>query len=307
MFNKRILNAYSIIIGMIFIISGAGKVINTAGFSNLIYQYGLGYLMVLSPLIIITEILLGLFLILLINPKRYSLFSFVLLMIFTISFAFAYFKNGINNCGCFGTLQPSNIPPIFTFIRNFILLFMSFIVWIKYPKGEIVAAKWKKHLVLLVICPSIFVSGFTFRMPSFLKDNSGKHKYQNQIIKNTELSKYIKTSPDSRYLIFCFTYNCPHCWNSIENLRQYEKINTVDSVFVFASGEISDKNYFIQNFHPNFNIKDLTPNEMSKLTDVFPTAFYVEYDTIKVIIQSVLPSPITFSKYYLSNSKKGIL
>jgi len=116
MFDKRILNFFSVTIGALFIISGIGKAIDTAGFSNLIYQYGLGYLMVLSPLIVLFEILIGLFLVLLINPKRYSLISLVLLVIFTISFAFAHFKNGINDCGCYGTMQPSNVPFIFSFI-----------------------------------------------------------------------------------------------------------------------------------------------------------------------------------------------
>ncbi len=303
MFNQRILNVYSIIVGIIFIISGAGKVINTAGFSDLIYQYGFKYLMLMSPIIIITELVLGLFLILLINPKRYSIISFILLMIFTISFAYAYFKNGVNDCGCFGTLQSSNIPPFIIFIRNFILLFMLFIVWIKYPKKETdEVAKWKKLLVLVVICPAIFISGFTFRMPLFLMNNSGEQKYLNQSLKNTELSKYVEASPNRRYLIFCFGYKCPHCWNSIENLRQFIKSNTVDSVYAFASGEPNDKKFFIENFHPNFNIKDLQQDAMSQLSDVVPTAFYVEHDTIKVIIQGVLPSPITFNKYYLSNS-----
>jgi len=45
MFEKRILNIYSVIIGALFIISGIGKVIDTTAFSNLIFQYGLGYFM----------------------------------------------------------------------------------------------------------------------------------------------------------------------------------------------------------------------------------------------------------------------
>ena len=61
MFEKRILNIFSILVGALFIISGIGKVIDTAGFSNLILQYGLGYLMILSPIIVLFEILLGLF------------------------------------------------------------------------------------------------------------------------------------------------------------------------------------------------------------------------------------------------------
>ena len=49
MFDKKILNIYAIIVGIFFLISGIGKVIDTAGFSNLISQYGLGYLNWLSP------------------------------------------------------------------------------------------------------------------------------------------------------------------------------------------------------------------------------------------------------------------
>ena len=304
MFEKRILNVYSVIIGIFFIISGIGKVFDTAAFGNLIYQYGLGYLMILSPLIAITEILIGLFLILLINPKRYSLFSFVLLIIFTISFAYAYFKHGVNDCGCFGSILHSDISPFFSFIRNFILLMMSLIVWLKYPKEEFKHVKWKNYIILVVMSFSIFISGFTYKSPFFLRSKTEVHKFQNQNIKNTELSNYINTSKDSTYLIFCFTYTCSHCWNSIENLRQYQISNTVDRVVSLAAGKNSDKLFFEQNFHPAFNIKDLSIEKMAELTNAYPTAFYVEHDTVKVIIQSVLPSPITFNKQYnISNSK----
>lgn len=304
MFEKRILNIFSVIIGALFIISGIGKVIDTAGFSILINQYGLGYLMILSPLIVLFEILLGLFLILLINPKRYSMISFVLLIIFTISFAYAHFKYGINDCGCFGTMQPSNIPFIFSFIRNIILIAMVLILWIKYPKEKMEIAKWKKYLIVSVMSISIFTAGLTFKMPYFLTSKKEIHEFQNQSIKNTELSKYIKTSPDSTYLFFCFSYTCSYCWNSIENLRQYQKTNTVDSVVVFAIGEPKDKLIFEQKFQPDFTIKDLPIQAMDKLTTAYPTAFYVEHDTIKVIIQSELPSPFVFKKTYnLPNPK----
>lgn len=300
MFAKRILNFYSIVIGIIFIISGAGKVIDTTGFSNLIYQYGFKYLMILSPLIVITEVLLGLLLILLINPKRYSFFSFILLIVFTLAFTYAHFKNGINDCGCFGTLQPSNIPPFITFIRNLILLIMSFIVWRKYPESNFRQhAKWKKYVIITLMSLAIFISGFTFKIPAFFQNNSGEHRYLNQHIINTEFSNYIQTEIGNSYLIFCFTYKCPHCWNSIGNLHQFIKSSTIDSVIVFGSGEPDDENYFHQNFHPDFAITDLPAETMSEIVDFVPTAFYVKNDTIKVIIQSELPSPVTFNEYYL--------
>ena len=301
MFEKRTLHIYSIIVGLFLLISGVGKVIDTAAFSNLIHQYGFGYFMVLSPVIVIAEILLGLVLILLINPKRTALIAFILLVMFTLSFAYAHFKHGVNDCGCMGTLQHSDLPPVFSFIRNFILILISFVIWMKYPKVEIETAQWKKYLILIVICPSIFISGFTFKMPSIFQNNTTNHKFQNQNIKNTGLSKYIKASLNSKYLFFCFSYTCPHCWNSIENLRQYKNSHLVDSVVTFGSGTESEKLFFVQNFHPDFCIKDLSPKAMHELTTLFPTAFYVEHDTIKVVIQSVLPSPITFKKLYMEN------
>jgi len=303
MFDKRILNVYSLVIGIFFFISGIGKAIDTAAFSNLIYQYGLGQLMLISPLIALIEISIGLFLILLINPKRYAFFSFILLIIFTISFAYAHFVYGVNDCGCLGIIQPSSFPPVFSFVRNFILMGMSLMLWIKYPKENIESIKWKNLLILIVMGIAIFISGFTYQTPFFLKGNPETHPFQNQNIMHTELSNYVSTSTDSTYLIFCFTYTCPHCWNSIANLGEYEKSNTVDRIVALATGETNDKLFFEQNFHPGFKIRELPKEKMHALTNAYPTAFYVEHDTIKVIIQSVLSSPITFRKQYKLESK----
>jgi uncharacterized membrane protein YphA (DoxX/SURF4 family) len=305
MFEKKILNIYSVIIGIFFFISGLGKLFDTAGFSILIYHYGLGYLMILSPLIVITEILLGISLILLINPRLHSLVVLIFLILFSVSFAYANYFYGIKDCGCFGTLQPSNVSPFFTFIRNFILIAISIVLWIKYPplKNNNID-KWKKFVILGVMFITIFIAGFTFRTPFFFYKNRVKHKYENVNIKVTKLSNYIRTSKDKSYLIFCFSYSCTHCWNSIENLRQFRKTNMVDSIITLATGKESDKLLFIKNFRPDFYIYDLPLDTLTQFSKVFPTAFFIKNDTIKVIIQSELPSPVTFlqnEKHFIKN------
>ncbi len=296
MFDKRTLSIYSIILGTFFLISGIGKVIDTAGFSTLIYKYGLGYLMILSPVIVVAEILLGICLILVINPKRHSFYSLLFLVIFSFSFAYAYFIKGVSDCGCFGTLQHSTTSPVFSFARNFILIGMAVIVWINYPSDKTDKVRWKNNTLLVALVLSTFVAGFTFRTPFILTPPSAEHKFQNKHIQDTDLSKYIKTSPDSTYLIFCFSYTCPHCWNSIENLRQYKRLNSVDRIFALVTGSEADKQIFKQNFRPDFYIKDLSEKELLNLATQVPTAFFIKNDTIKVIIQSVLPSPITFQR-----------
>ncbi|MFA5973835.1 MAG: MauE/DoxX family redox-associated membrane protein [Lentimicrobiaceae bacterium] len=295
MFEKKVLNIYSIIIGVLFIVSGAGKLIDTTGFSNLIYQYGLGYLMILAPLIVLIEILLGLFLLLLISPKRVAMISSLLLIIFTISFAYAHFANGVNDCGCFGSVQHTNLPPIFSFIRNIILIIMALIVWIKYPIEKIEIKRWKTYLIFSVISISLFTAGLTFHMPNVFNNKKESSKFQNQNIKNTELSKYIKTSPDSTYLILCFSYDCPHCWNSIANFKEYKKSNTVDRILSLGTGTDSTRITFNQAFQPDFVLKNLSFEAMNKITDVYPTAYYIQNDTVKVVIKGELPSFVTFN------------
>jgi uncharacterized membrane protein YphA (DoxX/SURF4 family) len=303
MFEKKVLNVYSVIIGIFFLISGFGKVIDTNGFSNLISQYGLGFFSILSPGLVILEISLGLFLVFLVYPKQISFVSFFLLIIFTGTFAYAHFKNGINDCGCFGSIEHSDLPPYLTFIRNIIFLAISFTIWIKYPKEKMEIANWKKYIIAIILGVSIFVAGLTYNSSSGTKNKAQKHKFQDKLIQNTELSKYLKTSIDSTYLIFCFSYTCPHCLNSIENLRQYKKSNTVDSVITLAIGKEPDRKYFFDNFKPDFYLKDLPQESMEKLTDGFPTAFYITHDSVKIVISGVLPSPITFKKSYKIQSK----
>lgn len=275
---------------------------DTEAFGVLLYQYGFGYLTILSPLIVLIEILLGLLLILLINPKLNSILSFSLLLLFSIFFVYGHYKYGINNCGCLGTLQPVGLSPVFSFVRNFILLSMALVVWAKYPKQPVTASRWKILVIFCMMLVSSFIAGLTFKQSVFLKQDNANTTagFQNKKVQNTALSKYIKTSPDSVYLAFCFSYTCPHCWNSIANLRQFKKTNVVDRIIAFGTGTDSSRLFFVQNFHPDFSIKDLPVNEMLKLTNLFPTAFYIKHDSVKSVILGELPSPIVFKSQYSS-------
>lgn len=301
MFDKKTLNIYAFIVGALFIISGVGKVIDTTSFSQLITQYGLGVFKSLSPIIILAEILLGLFLIFTIYPKQSSFISFLLLIVFTIAFAYAYFAKGITNCGCFGTLKHSSMPPAFSFIRNFILISLSFIIWIKYPKEETETENWKKYFILSVMSIAIFVSGYTFRIPVFTKPSKINERYLNKPVNETDLSKFVSTSKDSTYLVFMFSYTCPHCINSIENLLAYKKSNTVDQILGLATGSEEDKIAFYQNFTLDFPVKEISSKTVKSMVNGVPAAFFIKNDTINNVIPGSLPSHVLFKKHINRN------
>ena len=293
-----------VIIGIVFIVSGIGKVGNTAGFSNLIAQYGFGQLQIFSPLIILIEILIGICLILCIKPKLMSCFAFILVFIFTIAFSYAHFKHGINDCGCFGALQIGK-NSVITYIRNIILLALSLYIWLSTTNDNENISEQKKMLLLGIMLPMIFIAGFTFRLPpSFYSTKADK--LINKNIKETFLTDYVKTSPDSSYLISVFSYNCPHCWNSIENYKAFKTSGMADSIVAFIlvdtlNVNVESRNIFVQNFG-DITHEIINTNEIQRFIQSVPTSFYIKNDTVKSVIKSELPSPFLF-RNFIENAK----
>jgi len=297
-----------IIIGSIYLLSGIGKVINVVAFEILIANYGFELFQIFAPIIILGELALGVCFVLLIKPKLMSILSMILLMIFTIAFTYAHFVNGINDCGCFGMFNLKQQNTIFTYIRNILLFGMSLFVFIKSSKEYSLIENWKKYSILTFFIPIIFVCGFTFHIPQNLY-KIRHHQYLNKPIKETILSDYLQTVKGSSYLIYCFSYTCPNCWNSIENYKSFKTTGVVDSIIAISlvsadtSKNSQNRNAFTECFGSNFVNYELINNEaIQTVISSLPTSFYIKDDTIKQVIESELPSPFIFQKF-IKNKK----
>ena len=120
--NKRI-EIYSLISGIVFLISGIAKAIDISVFSNVITQYGFENLQFISPIIIMTEVSVGLLLIFQVWQKWTAFSGAFLVTCFTVVYAYGLIFKGIEDCGCFGKITTLNTSPIVTFLRNSILLY----------------------------------------------------------------------------------------------------------------------------------------------------------------------------------------
>ena len=302
MIDKKVLNAYCIIIGAVFIVSAVGKLLGMAQFVNLIGLYGLGYVKFLAPVIALLELTVGLGLVLLLDPRRYLMFALTMLMVYTAAFSYGYFKYGVTDCGCFGALLNTNISPIYFFLRNFILLGMLLLLWTRYPKQKVFGSPLKKVIIPAAFGIGLFIAAITFKDQAPQQNQvlaSTSYNYQGQNINHTDIAKYARLSADSTYLVFCFSYTCPHCLNSIANLQQYKKYKLVDRIVALGIGADSSKQRFIKDFQPDFYIRDLDPRAMFRLTNLYPTAFFVLRDTIKAVVEGELPSPVVFKNEYM--------
>jgi len=292
-----------IITGSIYLLSGVGKVINVVAFEMLIANYGFELFQIFAPIIILGELALGVCFVLLIKPKLMSILSMILLVFFTIAFTYSHFVNGINDCGCFGMFNLKQQSPISTYIRNILLFGMSLFVFIKSSKENSLIENWKKYSILTFFIPMIFICGFTFHIPQNLYKIK-QHQYLNKPIKETILSNYLQTAKDSSYLIYCFSYTCPHCWNSIENYKSFKATGIVDSIIAISivtadtSKNSQNRDAFTKYFGTNFVNYELINNEaVQTVISSVPTSFYIENDTIKQVIEAELPSPFIFQKY----------
>ena len=300
--KQKVFYLICVIIGLVFIISGLGKVVDTAKFGNLIVEYGLGWLQFLAPLIAIVEIAVGLFLILRIKPKILGLISACILLIFTTAFTYGHFKTGITDCGCFGTFNISTENVALVYARNIFLLVLSVFVWRRYPANSEEKEDGSKMTILLgVMLPAIFVAGLTFKIPAFSR-SAQTDLLISRHIKETPLNSFFQTDPDRSYLVFFYTYSCPHCWNSLGNLIQFKNSATVDSIVLFSlvSEELSEdsalKSEFIQNLGGLESREIVNDAAVQAFITAVPTTFYVKNDTIRAVIKSTLPHPRVFSR-----------
>jgi uncharacterized membrane protein YphA (DoxX/SURF4 family) len=290
-----------IFIGIVYLASGLGKIGNTAAFGNLIYQYGLGHLQLLAPLIVLAEIAVGLGLILYGKPKLLSLCSGVLVLLFTVTFSYGYLKNGITNCGCFGAFSLGSGNVWVVYLRNTVLFGLSLFAWLSIPEDEDKINDWKKSLILGIMLPMIFIAGYSFRPPAS-SDVKKAHDFLNKPVNETRLSGYINTTADKSYLVLFFSYDCPHCWNTVQNYKHFKESRTVDSLLSFALisadsvANVANRNTFIESFG-NFITEEIVNDEtVQSFIEFLPTSFYVEKDTVKAVMESELPSSLTFQK-----------
>ncbi|GHT13959.1 hypothetical protein AGMMS4956_10950 [Bacteroidia bacterium] len=287
--KNKIAILYALIVGIVFLVSGIGKSLALADFANSIAQYGLGALEFLAPLIVVAEVTLGLLLVLQIRTKEISLVANILLVGFTLAYLYGYWFHNVTDCGCFGAFDALNMPPLAIFIRNAILIYLLLAVWRNSNGAAKQNISWQAMVVFTVLCIVSFASGYTYSGAGKVRLNAKPTRFQGQPISGSLLGKFVSTAKDSTYLVFAFSYTCPHCYNSIENLKQYETSGVVDRVVALALENSANEEKFRAIFHPNFSIKNCSRDTLLQLTNHFPTAYYIKNDTVKLEWEGALP------------------
>lgn len=148
-------------------------------------------------------------------------------------------------------------------------------------------------LIAMIIggCVIAFFSGYSSRNLYYDKTNEGSKPIA---VSESPLNDLIVTHPDSTYLVFAFSYSCPHCLNSIANINEYEKLKVVDKVIGITRKKINHDD-FNQWFNPKFTIIEIA-TEKKMIAKELPTSYYIRNDSIIQIYQGEMPCAFLFDK-----------
>lgn len=286
------INLFSSIVGVVFLISGFAKAVDSGYFANIILQYGFVELQIVVPFIIFMELLFGLLLTFQVHVRMTSLFAFIFIIVLSIIYAYGLLFKNITDCGCFGHISVLNTFPAFTFIRNAILLLLLFFCWRKGDNNSAINQRMITFFIV-VACVGMFMCGYTFKYSKPMSSDKPRTK----ALSDTPLANVVTISPDSSCLVFIFSYTCPHCMNSIGNFEQYEKFGVVDKIIGIAVRNDEAEARFRQLFNPKFEIRNFSKDTVVSLTKDFPKSYYIKHDSIQFEITGELPSAYFFMDF----------
>lgn len=267
---------FRLIVGLVFLLSGLLKAIDTATFANLMSQYGASWFGFGAPFIIFIEIFLGILLVFGFYPKLITLFSIVFICAVSLVYLYGVLTKGVTNCGCFGPFTWLNSKPWLTFTRNGILL--AFLLTSLFTKSDnsslsVPAVVFMAFIAIIVM----FMCGFSFRGAECLNK---QQTFQPIALSDSPLANHIECHPDSTYLVFAFSYGCPYCQNSIGNVKQYTEMHVVDRVIGLALEDSIAQARFERLFDVNFDIKQISQIDMVRLSTILPVTYMIRHDTI---------------------------
>lgn len=293
----------ALLLGVFFVVSGIGKLMDVEAFSGLMRDYGLGFFWWIALFVPPVEILLGLALAFGINNRRYALLALAMLMLFTIGFASAYFGRGVSDCGCFGAITLLKTSPMASFVRNILLMLLSITVWRLSPDKVILLTSWQRASVLAISIVLATASGVSWQRPlmpprPLLGKQVASSPLRYLITDHHFFANLAnQATNDSLYLLFFFGTDCSDCWNMTENVKAFVETNAVSGVYGITTGDSTSLKAYQTRFYPNFPISLVSDEQLLPIISRFPTVFIIKNGIVQRVFEDKIPSPHTFRRH----------
>jgi uncharacterized membrane protein YphA (DoxX/SURF4 family) len=213
---RRAVLVFRILIGVTLLVSGIIKALDNRHFL-VTAMYSYGFPENLSPLLTLLaplEVVLGLALLLGLYLRPVALGSALLLAAFSGGLVLAMRGGGLSDCGCFGPYVP--MTPTVALVRNGVLLAGSLFVYLASRKGALHASTWQVLLLVVAATAAGGAGGWSAKDPIV----------SHSVVKLNQpfpMQGFTDGAPNfgkGETIVVFFLPTCPHCWNSVENVKR---------------------------------------------------------------------------------------
>lgn len=276
-------HAIRLIIGFIFILSGASKAVDTQSFIGLTQNYGIDFLAYGAILIPPLEIIAGLFLMLNVQTRICALMVMVATIIFTLVYLDVLYTKGIKDCGCFGSIGILKFPPWGTVLRNVLIIAGCFVLY-KYPLPESRPNSRLKILTISLVGLLAFaVSGVSYAHPVVNVNTINLQDLTGDNVNDTFLKRYHNFDKNKRYAVFIFSPTCFHCWDMTNNIKTFTESGYVDETIAFAPAELmKEEGVYESTLKPNFKVNMIPNKQFNDITSTTPVVMIIQNNKIVI-------------------------
>lgn len=287
---KKAVHIVSIFLGAVLVVSGIGKALNVLAFQQLIHSYGLPYLDLIAPVIVLAELALGALLIARHRVKSLALLTGLLILLFTGVYTFGYTRQGITDCGCFGAAQPWELPVWAVYVRNILLIALANFLYFTATDESANWNKGRRIAIGVFVGLGIFLTGMTFRPAVFLPQKP--HPLTGQAVADTPIGAYVPH--EGSVWVLCYSYSCTHCLNTMENylaMQRYDRVDSIVAIAVVSSDQPTDSlRQHFSSLYPQVVGLEIAREQLPQIA-LFPTSLLIEQDTIRQVWVGEMPNP----------------
>ena len=285
----------TIVLGLIFLFSAFAKAWDAEAFADMLLQYGPQWFSIGAPIIIMAESVLGMALVLQIKTRWSAIFADCFLVIVSAIFAYGVLAKGIQDCGCFGVFSKLFTgKPWVTFVRNALFVAIS-IPAILDSNRKVRYVYPKVCLTIVVAAMACFVCGLSMRK-SYKLPKISQVRSNNRSKVMEKLNEIYSFNSDSTYVVYLFSFTCPHCQNSFANVQQFQQFNVADKVIGIAVEDQEAQERFYRIYKPEIDIITIPKEQMELITNQLPIGMSIRENSIKKAEVGFITSPGLFLK-----------
>lgn len=216
-------------LGVIFILSAAFKVISIDEFEIYIHSFGIFNFVVgtfLARVLISFEFLLGVGLILKLHYKKVWWFLLLIMVAFTLFLGYvALFRNGDENCHCFGTIV--EVKPLASIFKNITIILLLFLV----KNEEESMCRFRKWLIITSVLISMIVPFVCFPMDTIYNKIVSPIQDFNQtafdqLLQDSSMQNVV-IEKEPRLFAF-YVAGCKYCRLSMKKIDSFFEKNHID-------------------------------------------------------------------------------